>query len=59
MGRILIMSLSTLWLAGCSLFGLLAEANWQPSGEATTVLYDLPWTLWFLRRNGAVIPVTR
>ncbi len=42
-----------------ALLALLAETDWQPSGEASSLFYDPPWTLWFLRRNETVIPVAR
>ena len=30
----------------------------QPTGPATLAQYDPPWTLWFLRRNELMIPVS-
>lgn len=35
----------------------LESTAWEPSGDPTAMFYDPPWTLWFLRRNEAVIPV--
>lgn len=35
----------------------LEGTAWEPSGDPTAMFYDPPWTLWFLRRNEAVVPV--
>jgi hypothetical protein len=40
-----------------ALLSELEGTGWQPSGDPTAMFYDPPWTLWFARRNEAVIPV--
>lgn len=37
----------------------LEAAGWTPAGEVRAYFYDPPWTLPWLRRNEAVVPVTR
>jgi hypothetical protein len=34
-------------------------SGWRPIGAATSLFYDPPWTLPFLRRNEVVVPVAR
>lgn len=41
-----------------ALQGAIEDTGWQIAGEPTTLFYDPPWTLPFLRRNETVIPVT-
>ena len=42
-----------------ALLGQLEDTPWKPSGDPTALFYDPPWTLWFARRNEAVVPVKR
>ena len=42
-----------------SLFTALGNSGWQAAGDPSALFYDPPWTLWFARRNEAVIPVKR
>ena len=37
----------------------LATSAWRPVGEALSYYYDPPWTLPWLRRNEAIVPVAR
>lgn len=37
---------------------VLANSHWRPDGEPLSLFYDPPWTLPFLRRNEAAVPVT-
>ena len=37
----------------------LEESRWRPTGKPTSLFYDPPWTLSFLRRNEAAVPVAR
>lgn len=37
----------------------LELSNWRPIGAPTSLFYDPPWTLPFLRRNEVVVPVAR
>ncbi|MFO1036153.1 MAG: heme-binding protein [Geminicoccaceae bacterium] len=41
------------------LLAALAGTGWQPAGEPSILYYDPPWTVPFLRRNEAVVAVTR
>lgn len=34
------------------------ESRWRLAGEPTTMFYDPPWTIPFLRRNEVAVPVT-
>ena len=36
----------------------IAQQKLTPAGPATLARYDPPWTLWFLRRNEIMIPLT-
>ena len=38
---------------------VLAGSQWRPDGEALAYYYDPPWTLPWLRRNEAIVPVAR
>jgi hypothetical protein len=42
-----------------ALLAALRDGAWQPAGEPEDWFYDPPWTLPPLRRNEAVVPVTR
>ena len=42
-----------------SCFGYCKEAGWVAAGPPMTWFYDPPWTLPFLRRNEAVVPVNK
>ncbi len=42
-----------------TLLSQLEGTAWRAAGEPSALFYDPPWTLWFLRRNEAVVPVTR
>ena len=42
-----------------ALLEALEGSGWQAAGEPSAMFYDPPWTLWFARRNEAVIPVNR
>ena len=42
-----------------ALRGMLASSDWRPAGEAVSYYYDPPWTLPWLRRNEAIVPVAR
>ena len=35
---------------------VLEESNWRAVGEPTTLFYDPPWTIPFLRRNEVAVP---
>ena len=37
----------------------LEESGWRPIGKPTSLFYDPPWTLPFLRRNEVAVPVAR
>lgn len=37
----------------------LEESRWRPTGKLTSLFYDPPWTLPFLRRNEVAVPVAR
>jgi hypothetical protein len=37
----------------------LAESGWRPIGKPTSLFYDPPWALPFLRRNEVAVPVAR
>src|SRR5512134_916982 len=37
---------------------VIAGSSWRAAGEPTTLFYDPPWTIFFLRRNEVAIPVT-
>ena len=37
---------------------VIAGCSWRAVGEPTTLFYDPPWTIPFLRRNEVTIPVT-
>jgi hypothetical protein len=41
------------------LLRLLQGSGWDPVGQPVNWFYDPPWTLPFLRRNEAAVPVTR
>ena len=41
-----------------ALFSALNEAGLKPVGEPTWARYNPPWTLWFMRRNEIVVPVS-
>ncbi len=41
------------------LLAALKSSAWTPAGEPAAWFYDPPWTLPFLRRNEAVVKVTR
>lgn len=41
------------------LLAALKSSLWQPDGEPTAWFYDPPWTIPFLRRNEAAVPVAR
>ncbi len=36
---------------------VLEESSWRAAGEPTTLFYDPPWTIPFLRRNEVAVPV--
>ena len=38
---------------------VLEESRWRPTGKPTSLFYDPPWTLPFLRRNEVAVPVAR
>jgi hypothetical protein len=40
------------------LLSTLATSAWRPAGKSSSLFYDPPWTLPFLRRNEVAIPVT-
>lgn len=42
-----------------ALLEALDRSDWSVAGEPTTLFYDPPWTIPFLRRNEVVIPVNR
>jgi hypothetical protein len=37
---------------------VVAGSSWRTAGEPTTLFYDPPWTISFLRRNEVAVPVT-
>lgn len=37
---------------------VVAGSRWRAVGEPTTLFYDPPWTISFLRRNEVAVPVT-
>ena len=37
---------------------VIAGSSWRAAGEPTTLFYDPPWTIPFLRRNEVTIPMT-
>jgi hypothetical protein len=37
--------------------GVLERSGWRVAGEPTTLFYDPPWTISFLRRNEVAVPV--
>jgi hypothetical protein len=37
---------------------VVAGSSWRAVGEPTTLFYDPPWTISFLRRNEVAVPVT-
>jgi hypothetical protein len=37
---------------------VIAGSSWRAVGEPTTLFYDPPWTIPFLRRNEVAVPVT-
>jgi hypothetical protein len=37
---------------------VIAGSSWRAVGEPTTLFYDPPWTISFLRRNEVAVPVT-
>jgi hypothetical protein len=37
----------------------LKQSDWRPAGTPTSLFYDPPWTLPFLRRNEVTIPVVQ
>lgn len=37
----------------------LETSDWRPAGTPTSLFYDPPWTLSFLRRNEVVVPVAQ
>lgn len=41
------------------LLAMLEDTGWIPTGPAYSMFYDPPWTLPFLRRNEAAVPVAR
>lgn len=41
------------------LLGALARAGLEPSGPPAYARYNSPFSLWFLRRNGVLVPVSR
>jgi hypothetical protein len=41
------------------LLDMLEESGWTPTGPAYSMFYDPPWTLPFLRRNEAAVPVAQ
>lgn len=45
--------------AECELLRLLQGSSWIAAGQPVTWFYDPPWTIPFLRRNEAAVPVAK
>ncbi|MEM9440090.1 MAG: heme-binding protein [Pseudomonadota bacterium] len=52
-------SLSSLRERRAELLRALDGSGWSVKGEPTTLFYDPPWTIPFLRRNEVLVPVAR
>jgi hypothetical protein len=57
--RLLVVNERTVAVRRGELPRVLRASSWQVAGEPTSMFYDQPWTMPFLRRNEVTVAVSR